>query len=202
MREYYPFPALLKTEYNEIEELGHAQIAPRGNALNFYGDFVPLVPLGHPATVQWVLGERVLATFEGDTYLSTSSMLQLTDLEEGKLATARTLFQTNTKLPAMIANSNKKKVEQQAVQVLYLSMGLVKLLCKGDIAEGQELYLYAQADFLTLNALQLTVHKKLDFHEGEKLVLCEVESMTQENYISLSAYTAKLEKQAEAEWQE
>ncbi len=199
MSEYYPFPAVLSTDYNEIEEPGFAQVASRGDALNFYSEFVPLVPLDHLVTVCWTLGDKVLATFEGVAYLSTSKMLQLTNLDEEKLATARTLFHCNTRFPARVAESTKKKVAQYEVEVLYLSMGLIKLQSMFDIQEGETLYLNIHVDFLTVNALRLTVHKKLEFQEGEKLLLCKVDDMTQENYIALSAYVAKLEKQQRLE---
>ncbi len=199
MRDYYPFPALLSSDYNEVEESGIAQITPRGDALNFYSDFVPLIPFGKSATIHWTLGDKTLATFEGETYLSTSEMLQITGLEEVKLATARTLFQMNTRLPSTIAQSPKKKTPQYEAEVLYLSMGMIKILSSQEISEGQKIYLSIQVDFLTLSALCLIVHKRVDFLEGEKLLLCEVDTMTQENYIALSAYTAKLEKQWEQE---
>ncbi len=202
MRQYYSFPALLKTEYNDIEETGYAQIIPRGDALNFYGEFVPLVPLGHRASIYWVLGDKALAEFEGDTYLSTSEMLQLTNLNGEKLETARTLFLSNIELEAVISNTASKKGKLEPVKILYLSMGLIKLISPHEFTQGQTLYLSAQVDFFTLHALRLTVHKKLDFYKGEKMLLCEVDSMSEENYIALSTYTAKLEKQWQLEQEE
>lgn len=193
--DYYSFPALLRAVYNDIEENGTAQVAEQGNAINFYGDFVPLVPLGQEATVNWILGDKVLASFDGRAYLSTAQMLQITDIDPDKLATARTLFLVNTRLPGLVAPAAKPKAQKLPVEIVYLSMGLVKLLTRDNIEEGTELHLYTHVDFLTLRALELKVRKRIIFHKEETILLCEVEGVDRENYVALSAYVAKLDKQ-------
>ncbi len=196
--EYYPFPALLRSTYNNIEEHGTAQVAPQGNAINFYGDFVPLVPLGQEAVIHWILGDKVLASLSGKAYLSTAQMLQLTDVDPDKLATARTLFLVNTRLPGLVAPAARPKAQKLSVEILYLSMGLVKLLTRDNIEEGTELHLYTHVDFLTLRALELRVRKRIIFHKEETILLCEVDGVDRENYVALSAYVAKLNKQNDA----
>ena len=193
--EYYPFPALMRTEYNGIQEHGTARVSEQGTALNFYGEFVPLVPLGQEATVDWILGDKTLASFEGKAYLSTAQMLQLTDVDPEKLNTARGLFLVNTRQPGLVAPAGKPKAKKLPVEILYLSMGLIKLLTRDNIEEGMELLLYTHVDFLTLNALELRVRKRIIFHKEETLLLCEVEGVSRENYVALSTYVAKLDKQ-------
>ncbi len=199
MIEYYPFPAVLKTGYNDIEEHGTAQVAAYGNAINFYGDFVPLVPLGHEAAIHWILGDKTLASFAGSVYLSSAKMLQLVDVDEERLATARTLFITNTRLPALVAPAQRPKAEKRPVEILYLSMGLVKLLTRDNIEEKTELHLFTHVDFLTLHALEIRVRKRIIFGKEETLLLCEVDGLSRENYVAMSTYVAKLEKKNRAE---
>ena len=192
--DFHPFPAVLRTDYNTIEEHGTAKITETGNAINFFGDFVPLVPLGQPATVDWILGEKTVASFEGKVYLSSAQMLQLIDLDFEKLRTAKTLFAVNTNIPASIVPADQPKALQLPVEILYLSMGLIKLLVRDNIEEGARLNLFAHVEYLTLRELELRVRKRIIFHKEETMLLCEVEGLSRENYIALSTYIAKLEK--------
>lgn len=191
--DYYPFPALLRSEYNDIEEYGSAQITREGNALNFEGEFVPLVPLGQKASIAWMLGETTLAEFSGKVYLSSAQMLQLVDVDPDKLNTARTLFSTNTDIPASLVPAASPKAPRQAAHILYLSMGLLKLLVRESPEEGMRLRLDAQVDFLSLHNLELVVRKRIVFRKEETMLLCEVEGISQENYISMSTYIAKIQ---------
>ncbi|MDL2252735.1 hypothetical protein LJC49_01500 [Ruminococcaceae bacterium OttesenSCG-928-I18] len=197
--EFYPFPAVLRTEYNDICEHGTAQITKTGDAINFFGEFVPLVPLGQPAVVEWILGEKTLATFEGKVYLSSAQMLQIIEVNEEKLRTAKTLFLVNTSIPATVVPAQNPKAQPLPVEILFLSMGLLKLLVRENIEEGTELKLYAHIEFLTLRDLELKVRKRILFHKEETVLLCEIEGVSRENYIALSTYIAKLEKRKQGE---
>lgn len=206
--DYYPFPALLRSDYNYIHEFGQASPAPQGDAVNFTGDFVPLIPLGTAAAIQWVLGEKTIATFRGKVYLSTSEMMQLVEVDPGQVEKLRAVFAVNTNLPGSITAGTRRaplKTKSLPVDILYLSPALIKLRASQYVEEGSSILLSSEVDFLTLRDLELTIKQRLLLRRGESLLLCSVESGGSENYIALSAYAAKLAKNqpaAEATTQE
>lgn len=198
---FYPFPALLRSGYNAIHEYGEATLSAAGTEIDFTGDFVPLIPLGSKASILWVLGDKTIATFEGSVYLSSPSLLRLVDVDDAALSRARIQLVTNTNIPAGFTLGKKDngsaKTQRFPADILFLSMDQIKLRCATGVPAGQALYLSAQADFLTLRNVGLKVQEQMAVRSGEYLLLCSIESGGTENYIALSTYSAKLEKEAQ-----
>lgn len=197
------FPALLRSNYNMIHEYGDATISPDGLQVDFTGGFVPLVPLGTEATVLWVLGEKVMATFKGKVYLSSPTLLRLVDVDNEGLSRARILLVTNTCIPATFTlrkkDNGSDKTLRYPAEILLLNMEQIKLKCALDPPVGEPIYLSAEVDFLTLHNLGLRVREKVALRREENLLLCSIESGGKENFIALSAYAAKLDKEQKAE---
>lgn len=198
--DYYPFPALLISEYNTIHEYGQALVGPQGS-IDFIGDFVPLIPLGTAATVEWVLGDKSLATFKGGVYLSSPQLLRLVDVDAAQLAAARHVFAVNTRLPAGITAKAPGRSQPQPripCEILYMDMSILKLRVATGYEPGTPLWLSANIDFLTLRDLSLRVVERVPLHRDETLLLCEVQRTNQENFIALSTYAARLAAQEPA----
>ncbi len=191
---FLPFPALLRSSYNMIHEYGYAALSADGDAVEFRGDFVPLIPLGHSATIQWVLGGNVLATFEGNVYLSSSTLLRLVDVDKKALATIGRLLASNTSLPGTLTPAENGLPTQQDfyAEIVYLSMRRIKLLTGLELAPQSNLFLHANVDFLTLDHLGLQVEEQTPLNKDSYLTLCSVVSGGDDNFVTLSAYVAKL----------
>lgn len=203
--DYYAFPALLRAEYNGIREYGQASPAADDNALNFSGEFVPLIPLGASAEIHWMLGEKVIAVFRGRVYLSTTQMMQLVDVAPEQVEKLRALFSVNTLLPAAVTAGTRRKplrTKSLPVEILYLSPGLIKLRAAHYIEEGSSLLLTSEVDFLTLRDLELQVKQRILLRKGESILICTVASGSNENFIALSTYAAKLSNSAQGKTRE
>lgn len=195
---FQSFPALLKSDYNIIHEYGQATVSENGLEIDFFSDFVPLIPLGTPAVVYWILGDRVIAEFRGIVYLSSKNLLRLIEVDSKILSQARILLVSNTQLPATFTTrirdfANVKNVRHPA-EIVYLSTEQIKLKTPHSVLTGDRLYLNAEVDFLTLRNLCLLVHEHAPLGKNLNLVLCSVENTGKENFIALSTYAAKLEK--------
>lgn len=189
--EYLSFPARLRATYNEIEEYGEAHLGAGGNAVDFVSDFVPLIPLGSAATIDWVYADRNISTYTGKVYLSTPTLLRLVDVDEDLVARARGLFASNIRLPGRLRQGSSPPA---AVEILYLSVGMVKL-CTALTPEIDDRFLLdVEVDFLTLHGLSLRVRQMVPLRRDENLLLCEVERSGNDNYIALSTYASRLDR--------
>lgn len=194
--EFYPFPARLRAAYNDISTHGRATVMQRENAVEFTGDFIPLIPMGQPAGVEWVYGERTLITFLGTVYLSSPKLLRLVDVEPRLIEAARATFAINTKLPCLLTvRQNNQPPVLLPAEILYLCGSTATLYSKNPIVPEQTIYLSAEVDFLTLRDMPLYVRRKISLRREEELLLCDIpKSQNNENRIALSAYSARLEK--------
>jgi hypothetical protein len=190
--EYYPFPALLRTSYSPARVVGSAGLCHRQNAINFSGEFIPLLPLGSPAAIRWIHGQETVATFEGNVYLSSQTLLRLVNISPELMADARSTFAVNTRLPAGIKTGRGGECQPTAAEVLYLSTDFITLKTAQPMPKGQNLFLDCEVDFLTLRNLELTVRQHLTLRRTESLIFCGVLRGGDDNLIALSAYSARL----------
>ena len=196
--EFYPFPAQLRAGYNNVDVPGQASVMEREDAVEFTGDFIPLLPLGETAAVDWAYGERALVTFEGQVYLSSPRLLRLVGVDKRLAEAARATFAMNTRMPCLLTVRQKGQGPvQYPAEILYLSGDSFTLHVKYEILPEQTVYLSAEVDFLTLRDLPLYVRRVIALRRGDDLLLCEPQSrFSDENRIALSAYSARLEQLA------
>ena len=193
---FYPVPARLRAEYNNITSYGELTVMEREDAVEFTGEFIPLLPLGQPAEVSWVYADRTLAAFIGRVYLSSPTLLRLVDVSPKLAEAARATFAMNTRLPSLVTvRQNGRGAVQYPAEILYLSNSSFTLHTRHEILPEQTIYLSAEVDFLTLQDLPLYVRRNIPLRRKEELLLCEVQThYSDENFIALSAYSAKLEQ--------
>lgn len=189
--EYLPFPARLCA--GNICEVGLGQVAEADNAVDFTGDFIPLLPLGQAAAVEWILGDGVVRAYQGEVYLSSPALLRLVRVDAGLVAEARRLFATNLRLRASFASPDKTSPRVPA-QVLYLTTCAATLAAPMPLEPGTRLWLDCEADFLTLRAVPLQVKSAIPLRKSQALLHCTLAAGSEENLVALSAYTARLEK--------
>ncbi len=195
---YQPFFARLRTSYNDICEYGSGTFGSDADVVDFSGDFVPLIPLGTPATIEWMLGEQAIASYEGQVYLSSPTLLRIVQADTELTRPARTILATNTKLLAEIIPLHSGEYARvhrpAAAQIVYLSQTHITLRCSDILKENQRLLLGVEVDFLTLHQLALQVQHRILMRRGEALFICEVQHCSNDNLIALSAYSARLEQ--------
>ncbi len=194
--EYLPFPALLLSDYNDIEEYGEARVCRDDNGLDFSGDFVPLIPLGAAASIDWVLADRSVARYNGTVYLSSKTSMRLVNVEPGLIENTRVIMASNVHIPATIQDgaAPPEKAAPMVAEIVFLSMEYVKLRTSTHVPETEMLYLSAEAPFLTLVGLPLKVCQRVAMQNSETLLLCETRKMNEHNYVALATYVARLEK--------
>lgn len=198
--EYLFFPALLRTSYNNINEHGEAVVVHDEYAVDFVSDFVPLIPLGTQASIDWTFGSKSLASYKGKVYLSTQNMLRLVDVDHDLVDRARATFASNVSVPGLATLTSRQllKASKQvfSVNIVYLSVGMVKLQTStpATIEIGERLLLDVEVDFLTLHGLSLKVRQIMQFGYDNGLLICEVERSGNDNYIALSTYAARLDR--------
>lgn len=195
--DYLSFPAHLVAPYNDIQEYGEGHLGAGGDAVDFGSDFVPLVPLGSKASIQWIYAGREIAAYEGKVYLSTPTLLRIVDVDEPLVVRARGIFASNTRLPGLVREG--ADAPPRSVEVLYLSLGMVKLHAPFQSPVGLRLLLDVEVDFLTLRGLSLQVRQTVPLRKDENLLLCEVERSGNDNYIALSTYSNRLDRIGRAE---
>lgn len=193
--EFLPFPARLRAEYNDIVEYGEARVAGDEDAVDFTSDFVPLVPLGTGAGIEWLLGKTVVKAYTGHTYLSSAQLLRLTGVDPEAVRDTRSLFATNISMPATLAllDARGRPTAPAAVKVVYLSQRSLTLQVPLPVEPGGRLLLDAEVAFLTLRGLALQVRTRVTLLKSQSLLLCDIPPMGDENMIALSAYAARLE---------
>lgn len=195
--KYYPFPAILHCSYDDSRTYGKATLTGAETAIEFTGDFIPLFPLGSPACIEWVLGNRVLERLEGEVYLSSPKFMRLVDVDKAAIRRLQELFASNVRFSAQVEVSGNRPGTpgcMYPVDVLYISSGVISLLCAFDFKENQTLLMCAEVKFLTLDRQPLVVRRRVQLRRGEVLLLCEVQPSTDDNTISLSAYASRLEQ--------
>lgn len=205
--EYYPFPALLTAGYNNTKEYGQGILVQTENAIDFISDFVPLLPLGTPATIHWVRGEHTVYSYSGRVYLSSAGLLRLVEVSAALLAPARTTLAVNSHIPGTVAlvrrdsSTAPEKLQRHAVEILFLTNSVLKLHGSDYIPEGQQLLLSSEADFLPLTNLPLMVSERILLRRADALLICEVIEGNNENFVALSTYAARLTAAEEREKQ-
>jgi hypothetical protein len=189
--DFLPFPARLSAGYNGICEVGSARVAEREDAIDFTAEFVPLVPLGAPALVEWIQGETVVQPYEGQAYLSSPQMLRLVGVDGGLARQTRALFATNLSLPAVLRTA--KEAPPMPARLEYLSLEVVTLAVPRAVKRGSRLLLAVEVDFLTLGNMPLQVETAVTLRRRESLLQCSLSPGSDENLIALNAYVPRLE---------
>ena len=191
--EFLPFPARLRSDYNHIEEYGQGQVFAQDDAIDFTSEFIPLLPLGASATVEWLLGSQVVQTYHGVVYLSSAGLLRLIRVPKNLIADTRTLLANNLSIPVTLLLPGEPSEPVQA-QAIYLTSHHVTVLTPVAAEPGSRLLLNAEVDFLTLRKMPLQVRTRVILRKSQSLLLCTVQETGTENRIALSAYVARLEK--------
>lgn len=189
--DFLPFPARLCSGYNNVEEYGTAQVADGEDAVDFTSTFIPLLPLGSQAVVEWVLGQNLVQAYAGRVYLSSPGLLRLVGLEPQLAADTRSLFATNIQMPATVL---PPKAAPMPARVVYLGLKHLTLQVPEPVEPGGRMLLNAEVDFLTLRQLPLQVRTRVTLRKSQSLLLCDIQGPGNENLIALSAYVARLEK--------
>lgn len=189
--DFLSFPARLRSGYNNVEEYGTAQVAGGEDAVDFTSAFIPLLPLGSQAVVEWVLGQSVVQAYAGRVYLSSPGLLRLVGVEPALVADTRALFATNIQMPATVL---PPKAAPMPAKVVYLALGHLTLQVPEPVEPGGRMLLNAEVDFLTLRQLPLQVRTRVTLRKSQSLLLCSIQGPGNENLIALSAYVARLEK--------
>ncbi len=187
--DYLPFPARL--EAAGVCETGRAVISGSEDALDFTGEFVPLLPLGAAATVQWRVGDSPVQNYSGRVYLSSPEVLRLVGLPAGPVRETRAIFASNIRLAASVEAPGG--AGRLPVEIVYLSRSALTLRTTGLFEGATRLRLHCEVDFLTLRRMPLEVEHQILLRAGEALLLCRAGNIGNENLIALSAYAARLE---------
>ncbi len=191
--DYLPFPAVLTAEYNGIHEFGEGRVLADDNAIDFTSDFVPLIPLGAAAGIDWVLGGQTIAHYGGSVYLSSKTAMRLVEVEPDVIAKTRVILASNTCLPATVRAQGAPAENAVPAEIVFLSMDYIKLRIRTYLPEADTILLCAEVDFLTLANLRLSVRRRVAMQGSETLLLCETQKMDEANYIALTAYVARLD---------
>ncbi len=195
--EYIPFPATFTSDYNDIRLHGKGIVSGEENAIEFFGDFIPLIPLGSVATVEWITGQNVMAGFSGHVYLSSQNLVRIINVEKEAIAAMRAIFASNTRFKVQICPQNIVPSQNIVADMVYLSTDFICLLAQCNARENDELSLSAEVDFLTLHDLPLRIARRVPLRRGETLLLCDVLPTDNANFIALSAYSARLDRHNE-----
>lgn len=190
--EYYPFPAQLCAPYNDTQEYGQAVVSPGDNAVDFTADFIPLMPLGTQACVDWMLGTRSVERLEGHVYLSSPGLVRVVDIDSERIGRLRRTFAINTDIPAHVSAAEGGR--PVPATILYLSRRRLTLQLSDASVVGPQLILNAEVDFLTLSDMALQVRQQVLLRRQDILLLCDIPPGSNENLIAHSAYLSRLEQ--------
>lgn len=196
----YPlyFPAVLLSADGKFLTEGEACLSEASGAVDFNGEFVPLLRLGAEVQVVRVLGETPLERFPGQVYRCTKKSLRVTGIPETALAGARALFEVNAHFPASIFlspdNSFRfapEKARRLDGNIRFVSSVQLKITAMEPIADGQKALVTAGA--LSLDRLLIRVAKRTPLGQNAAVLLCDVFEPTLENARALARYAASRE---------
>jgi len=186
--------AVLEDHRGKFIEKGMVSIPEDSLALDFTSDFLPLFKLGTPLTVIPVANNEPLDGIRGEVFLSTSTFLRLTNLQERELRELKELLKSNISmqldlhlcpfahLPFLI-----KKAEKINAQIYYLDSKTLKFYTEDPLDIGQKLLLETE-DPLTLKKLVVQVDEVLCISNTGLNYICIYINLSPENAESILNY--------------
>ena len=196
----YPiyFSATLKTEDDQVLELGQACVSDTEPSVDFTSDFVPLMKLGVTARIIRTLGAKELEVFEGQVYLSSRQLLRIVSVPESVMEQARRLFSVNENLstelylaPGKSPNFNPQKAERITGSIRYVSSTVIKIHAMEFVGEGQYLMFSAEGPGIVLDKMTVRVRERVLLMRNAAILICEMISPSPENRAALEAYLAR-----------
>lgn len=196
----YPlyFTAKLYSEDGQFMELGEARVSDTEYAVDFTGDFVPLLKLGTTVQIVRVLGDTEYERFVGKVYLSSRKLLQVVEISPELVKIARDYFSVNENLPvtmlllpAKMSRFNPQKAERCSGAIRGIYPGTIKITTIDYIPEGQNLLLSIESPDITLENLTLHVRERVLMRRSAAILLCTPENPSEENARAIESFQSR-----------
>lgn len=192
------FTANLCTEDGQLIETGEARVSDTENAVDFTGEFVPLLKLGVTVQIVRVLGSSQFERFIGKVYLSSRKLLKIVEVDEQLVKKARSYFSVNENLPVTLLLAPEKPARfnpQKATRISGVVRGIysdtIKITSIDFIPDGQHMMLSVESEPITLDSVMLCVRERVLMRRSAAILLCDIESASDESRRAISDFLAR-----------
>ncbi|MEG1972467.1 MAG: hypothetical protein RR315_04840 [Oscillospiraceae bacterium] len=148
-----PVDAALRAPDGALLENGKAFISERGNFIDFKNDFVPLLKLGDPVTICLMLNDREAVRFDGNAYISSNTLLRISNVDGNLVEYARDMFGSNLFVRTILSfcHENRFKLNKGAQNIaatIYsITPDTLRFISLEKVLIGQELLINFKEPF-------------------------------------------------------
>jgi len=193
------FPALLEDGNGQVIAYGSAEIAPEPNGLNFISGFIPLYPIGTELTIVQINDDIPQEKLRGEVYISSRSLLRLTNIEKNKMSHIYDVFGSNTRIKAepyvtapagflskLLRRKSEKVLYSIDATVYYVSETQIKLLSIDKISAGDPMIidLPVASD---IEGIHIEIAEEHNFGNIMNAYICDVVTAPQQYYDFVSS---------------
>lgn len=193
------FTALLEDDHGNAIEHGSAELAADAVSINFFGEFIPLYPIGTEIKVVRTHNDKRLDTMKGKVFLSSRNLLRVTGISNTSLENIKRIFLSNVQFQISPFTSEKKrffrrpkkKVYSSESTVYFLSETSIKFMSTEKLQQGQQMILNLDTPLL-LRGVRIQVEETVDFGNIVTAYICRIIEIPQESLQSLREYSDSL----------
>lgn len=178
------FPALLKTDKDEILEEGIAYISKEDASVEFTNEFVPLMKLGATAKIIRIEKDYETHCFEGSVYLSSRNLLRITSVNDYVLEDAKNICTVNTAIDTLltpydqgIATPAAIMNEKVGASIQSVSMQEVLFTSSETLNVGNR-FLLSINEPLSLRRVVIEIYRCIFFGNGSFTYQCNILSIS------------------------
>ncbi len=191
------FPALLKTDKDDILEEGIAYISKEENAVEFTNEFVPLMKLGATAKIVRIEKDYETHCFEGSVYLSSRNLLRITSVTDYVLEDAKNICTVNTEIHTQLTPYDLGVVTPGAIMndkvnatIQSISMQEVLFTSSQTLTEGDR-FLLSISEPLALRRVIIEIYRCIFFGNGSSTYQCNIHSISDACQAALKEFVDK-----------
>lgn len=181
------FEAYLKADDGKIFEMGYASASKEKKAVDFVGDFVPIMELHSKATIVKIIDGRECHSFEGEVYLSSKNRLQLSNVTDKllsyqemtiaqRVAMAGTVYAIAFLPPEKRGGLAQKQLKKTNVEIFSVSLREIGFTVPKTEMMDSHLLLQISEPIL-MRDVELEVFRQLQFSEEKTVCYATIESL-------------------------
>lgn len=181
------FEAYLKADNGKIFEMGYASISTeRDRAVDFVGDFVPMMELHSPAKIVKLIDGRECHSFDGEVYLSSKERLQISNVHDKLLsyqemtvpqhvALAGAIYAIAFLPPERRGDKPKRALKTTRIEIFQISLREIGFTVPKAHSIDNHLLLHVE-DPVRMDDVELEVFRQLQFSDEKTVCYATFES--------------------------
>lgn len=192
------FDAHLRDDTGKIFEVGHANVNPDNDAVDFFSDFVPLMDMHTKANIIKIMNDRECHVFSGTVYLSSNTRLQIANVSDNLLSYQEMLISQRVKLrgtahsiviiPSIYEGGEpSKQLNSSEIEIFSISIREIGFTVPKSYTVAEQLLVSIDAP-IKMEDVELRVYRQLQFSPSKTMCYANINSTTPESRKNLINY--------------